>query len=230
MVEVISLHIPKTAGKSFYKVLSKMYGNKLDTRIQRKDYFPETINISALANNIPEHITVMHGHLLYKHVKPIREKYNSKIITWLRDPVDRVISNYYFLMQTIRKKQRKIHQHHDKMDYTLMDYASMKSVQNRMTKYLSGIELEDLFFIGFLEYFDEDLKTLGKLLNWQVNIPNVFENNGSSYRKNPTCATKTVTDEMKERIRELNSLDVDLYQEAIGLRRKNLNRSIKKIQ
>lgn len=218
MIEVISLHIPKTAGKSFYKVLQHVYGEKLDKRTRRKDYFPHKVNIKMLINTIPDAVSVMHGHLLYRHVMNIKQIHGSKVITWLRDPVDRVISNYYFLMQSIRKNSSKEHQHQDKVDYTLLDYASEESVRNRMTKYLEGIELEDLFFIGFLEYFNEDLLTLSKMLDWKVAIPNVHENSGSSYRKNLTCATKTVTAEMRDEIRELNRSDVLLYEKALDLR------------
>lgn len=218
MIEVISLHIPKTAGKSFYKILQYVYGDKLDTRTKRKDYFPGKVDLKSLINNIPDHVSVIHGHLFYRHVIKIKERDNSKVITWLRDPVDRVISNYYFLMQSIRKNPNKKHQHQDKINYTLLDYAAEDSVRNRMSKYLDGIELEELFFIGILESFDEDLLRLSKMLDWQVTIPNVFENSGSSYRESPTCETKTVTIAMRDKIRELNMSDVHLYEKALDLR------------
>lgn len=223
MIEVISIHIPKTAGKSFYKVLQHVYGEKLDARTKRKDFFPVKVDLMSLINNVPDAVSVIHGHLFYKHVKMIKEKHNSKVITWLRDPVDRIISNYYFLMQSIRRNPNKKHEHQDKINDTLLEYAVKDSVRNRMTKYLEGINLEDLFFIGFLESFDEDLLTLSKMLNWQVSVPDVFENSGSSYRANPTCATKTVTDEMRDRIRQLNSSDVNLYKKALELRGQYLN-------
>lgn len=219
MVELISIHIPKTAGKSFYKTLQYVYGDKLDKRTNRKHYFHKKTLFNKLIKNIPESVSVIHGHLQFKHVRQIKEKHNSKVITWLRDPVDRVISNYYFVMKRIRENPK--HPHQEMMDFTLIDYAKRKAVQNRISKYLNGLSLEDLFFIGFLEDYDDDLKILGHKLGWPEQIPSFFENSGSGYKKDPTCATKVVTDDMREKIRDLNTMDIEIFKRAKEIRQKS---------
>jgi hypothetical protein len=216
MVEIISIHIPKTAGQTFQKILQELYGKKLDPRHGRKEFFPKKIREKKLIKTIPTGVTVIHGHLFYQHVKPLHLSHHAKVITWLRDPVERMISNYYYLMKQVRKKPK--HPHADKINYSLIDYANIDVVQNRMHRYLEGMDLKDLFFCGFTETSAEDLKRLAELLDWPY-IPKVERvNDGSDYKNNPDCTTKEVTREMRKKIRDLNKLDMKLYDRARELK------------
>jgi len=216
MVEIISIHIPKTAGQTFKKILQEIYGDKLDLRHGRKEFFPKKVKPKKLLKTIPTEVTVIHGHLFYQHVSPIHLRDHAKVITWLRDPVERMISNYYYLMKQVRKKPK--HTHVDKINYSLIDYAKIDVVQNRMHRYLEGIDLRDLFFYGFTESFSADLIRLSELLEWP-HIPKTERiNDGSQYKDNPDCTTKEVTSEMRAKIRDLNKLDMELYERARALK------------
>jgi len=216
MVEILSIHIPKTAGQTFKKILQKIYGEKLDPRHGRKEFFPKKVKPRQLLKTTPPEIEVLHGHLFYQHVKPLHIHYHAKVITWLRDPVERMISNYYYLMKIIREKPN--YPHADKINYSLIDYAKIDVVQNRMHRYLEGIDLKDLFFFGFTENFAEDLSRLSELLEWPYVPPIEKVNDGSQYKNNPDCTTKEVTNDMRAKIRDLNKLDMKLYEQAISLK------------
>jgi len=216
MVEIISIHIPKTAGKTFKKILQEIYGEKLSPKNLRKEFFPKKVRPKELLKNIPTEVTVIHGHLFYQHVRPLHLRDHAKIITWLRDPVERVISNYYYLMKRVREKPK--HPHTDKIEYSLIDYAEIDVVRNRMHRYLEGIDLKDLFFYGFTENFAEDIFCLSELLGWPYVPPIEKINDGSQYKNNPDCTTKEVTEEMNAKIRDLNKLDMELYERARALK------------
>ena len=38
MIELISIHVPKTGGQSFYQVLKQVYGDRLSISYRRRDY------------------------------------------------------------------------------------------------------------------------------------------------------------------------------------------------
>ncbi len=75
MIELISIHIGKTAGSSFLEILKKQYGeNQIYHYIDRRspnsklqDYIQQ-IRRKLVLNNLSKNIKVVHGHFYYKHV------------------------------------------------------------------------------------------------------------------------------------------------------------------
>jgi hypothetical protein len=94
-----------------------------------------------------------------------------------------------------------------------MEYARKPGRRDRMSKFLQGISLTDLFFVGITEHYLEDLKILGRLLSWRDVESAYFQNN----KKYPVYGAG-VSREEREEIAELNKKDVELYQEAVLLR------------
>jgi hypothetical protein len=218
MIELISIHIAKTGGRSFYEILKNEYGPQLDPRTRRIDYFPGKDYGKPLIDRIPEGISVVHGHLHYAHVAAIHRRHKAKVITWMREPVERVISNYYYMIGMVQAHGDK-HPHFRKRKHTLPEYAH-DSIPNKMTKCLKGISLDELFFIGFQETFEDDVKKLAELLGWKKPVPDVRLNTGldfDSYRTAPT-PLESITREMKEQIAILNREDIRLFEEARSLK------------
>ena len=53
-VELISIHIPKTGGRSFHEVLKQVFGASLDQRYEKQHFFPEDGNHHKLSNKLPK--------------------------------------------------------------------------------------------------------------------------------------------------------------------------------
>lgn len=211
VLKIISIHIPKTAGRSFYQILKWAYENKIGLP-QNKDKF--VVDGSFIEDSFDFNKTeVLHDHFYFKNVFNLYQKYNPKIIVWLRNPVDRVISNYYYNVSMNLQKPWKKNANKRK-DLSLIEYASKSNNQNSMLKFLDGINLDNIFFIGITERFNEDANKLGKMLHWQEPIPEFFINKGTDYYKNPKIPIQlsSISDKIRRQIRDMNLDDVYLYE------------------
>ena len=139
------------------------------------------------------------------------------MITWLRDPVERVISNYFYLEKRLKEEleeERKGLNILSKMQRSLMEYAGAEINRNRISKFLNGAKIKDFTFVGIQEHYGEDLKTLAKILGWKE-----FQ----ELHHNQTGKTKRqISEEERAEIARLNPLDMTLYQEAMELRQEGI--------
>lgn len=215
-IGLVSLHIPKTAGTSFRNILKDVYGDEEVIRLDISlKYGKLKINENQFENkNLDKKWQVIHGHfspnlLVSKFVIDDEVPY----ITWLRDPVERVISNYYYLekrLKEVMKEESRGLNILSKMQRSLIEYASADNNRNRMSKFLEGKALEDFLFVGIVEYFSDDLVDLSNILDWD---------NYKELKYNVTGAKKRdVSVDIREEIKKLNLKDVELYQTACDLR------------
>lgn len=217
-LELISLHIPKTAGTSFRSNLVNVYGKRAVARfdiLKGKIWLDEK---EFTGDVLPSHIRVIHGHFIYAELAlRLNITPQMKKITWLRDPVERVVSNYFYLSDMMKYYMQE-EKHHinvlSKMQRTLEEYAADPLNRNRMSSFLTGIALHEFDFVGQIEHFSNHLQQLSKNLNWNQHTQ-VVHNNATS----DSDARKALSEELKQRIAQWNSEDVQLY-EAAGLLRK----------
>ncbi|GGG26250.1 hypothetical protein GCM10011344_28710 [Dokdonia pacifica] len=215
-VKLISIHIPKTAGTSFIHSLKKQYGHQKVARIDINDNRARINKIPVSKAYLYKNTTVIHGHftigLLHNHLNLFP---SIPIITWLRDPVERVISNYYYLYKRLDEElneEKKGLNILSKMRRSLLEYAQDERNCNRMSKFLNGIDLEDFFFIGIVENYDEDIQELSRKLNWST-LEIVTHN------KTGTVNKPVVDEQTKALIRSYNKKDQALYEQALALRK-----------
>jgi hypothetical protein len=215
-IELVSLHIPKTAGTSFRNILKDVYGSDNVARLDIRRNIE--LNSKVLrANKIKSGIKVLHGHFAYsKLVESFDIAEGTPVVTWLREPAERVISNYFYLDKILRKElneKKKDLNILAKMEKTLLEYAATEANRNRMSKFLDGISPDEFFFIGFTDHYEEDLADLARLLNWK---------NYNLHQHNITGSKPEVDDESLQKIRELNRDDYELYEHALQLREERL--------
>lgn len=210
-IELISLHIPKTAGTSFRNVLKQTYGKRSVVRLDIDHADQIRVNEKVYTKNtLPKKIKVIHGHFTYeKLIQHFNFSEKTPIITWLRDPVDRVISNYFFLYKIIQNKLNEDDSYDNlspRMLKTIEEFASYEENRNVMSKFLNGADLNKFTFIGNQNNFKSDLQDLATILNWKE-AP-YFEHNITGKSK------KEISSEIKSFIAEMNSEDVKLVEEV----------------
>lgn len=213
MIEIISIHIPKTAGRSFLSVLRNEYGDTFVSHFDRKSFPDKTIpEITQFKSELPNSIRAIHGHFNFCDISDLKEQHHAKVITWLRDPVERVISNYSFFKKRIAENPADPELQKRKAE-TLMEYARMENSRNRMYKFMKGLPVKDYFFIGITEHMAADMQSLAKMLNWKpVSIPRINDN--TVFKK----FLPAVNNSERREIAELNKFDLELYQEVLNSR------------
>ncbi len=218
MIELVSIHIPKTAGRSFLVILGSIYDNTNLSNFDRKNYPDKSIPpVEQFASQLNDSIKVVHGHFKFNEISNLNNFKNAKIITWVRDPVDRVISNYFFFKKRISLEIYNSDLQKRKNE-SVIEYASLDASRNRMHRFLDGLDINSIFFIGLTEYFDIDLNFLAKKLNWgPIEIPRINDN--SEFKS----GLPTVTQEERKIISDLNKIDIELYRKALEIRNKRIN-------
>jgi len=221
MLEIIHIHIPKTAGTSLLNVLQKKYSSNEICTIKRRGLTGNSIkdNSDIINHHISKEHKILHGHLFYKEISPVlKMNKDVKIITFLRNPVDRVISNYLFFKQRIFEE--KVNKNElSRKDETLMEYARLEESQNRQSKFLDGLDLEKLYFLGIMETFSEDTKNLCQKLG--INISDIPELNKNKHFE---ISGLKISEEDIQEIKSFNQKDLLLYQKALELKQKTISR------
>jgi hypothetical protein len=217
-LELVSLHIPKTAGTSFRTVLQERYGKR---QVLHFDIYPSgAIHAKGKALkgcDLGKKTKVLHGHFGYRDLyEKVEINPKTPVITWLRHPVERVVSNYFFLNKIMagRLKERPDENLLARMGRSLSEFAQQEENQNRMSHFLAGADLKSFHFVGIQDYFEEDLQRLALSMQWPM-IANRVHN-----------ATEVKKPEISEAeyqlIESLNQRDIDLYEEALNLRNQSL--------
>jgi hypothetical protein len=214
-VELLSVHIPKTAGTSFRTILETVYGfdgvhtvypeaaDRLTMETEDEHWLADGL---ALCRARGSAARVVHGHYLltwYADRFPEAMK-----IAWLRHPVDRLMSFYYMwrempLWPTASPLQRAVRE--GRLD--LVDFASAPALRDQITSRFLGDQTgRGLGFIGLQERFDVDLRRLGKLLGWPRTIATRENVNSSAM-----YTARKVDTRVRREIEKLNPADMALF-------------------
>ncbi|MCP4430984.1 MAG: sulfotransferase family 2 domain-containing protein, partial [Gammaproteobacteria bacterium] len=243
MQTVIFIHIPKAAGSTLSTIIDRQHHAdnvytayvsvkpgtiRTSTPLQSADARLERLR--ALSDEKRAKIRVFRGHEGFGVHEFLPQPYTY--ITLLRDPVDRIISHYYYVLRT------PTHYLYEEVTSRQMDlkaYAASglsTELDNSQTKYLAGLEApylnygdysadilktarqnirEHFAVVGLIDRFDETLLLLKKALGWKLPFytrVNVTDNRPRK-RDLPTDTIRT--------IEAYNELDIELYRFAQSL-------------
>lgn len=151
-LELISLHVPKTAGTSFRQALTTEYGDDLG------------VIYDGAVLDIPR-FRAIHGHVHASSMRSVGRR--AKWIMWLRDPAERLLSYYDFW----RQSEPHGNPNHDEFlaaDMSLRDFVAWAPIYEEFPgQYVAGLDPSDLFFVGITERYEADLARLAQLLGWK---------------------------------------------------------------
>jgi hypothetical protein len=212
---IVSLHIPKTGGTSFGAVLERAYPGGVAYFYRPTNRLTHPLlkdrarlgDPALLAELEDSGIRVMHGHApadWFRAAIPDPARY----WTWLRDPVERVISAYYYLQERATRQARQPggEPPRDRVrGRTLEQFASRRQHRNLQSRALAGFELDQMGFVGITERFDESIAILG--------LPPL----DAGRTRNVNKARPEVDDEVRRLIWRVNDQDVALYERALEL-------------
>ena len=158
------------------------------------------------AQKISKDFDIIHGHFY-------PEKYdflgsNSQYITFMRDPVQRILSNYFYLKRKIDRK------HPDalivnQLGFSLEEFANHPDNKNVQAHCLQSQDLKEYQFVGITEHYNESLSALKQQMGIEcpfVHSENVNQNAKSEYE---------VSAESIKVIEQCNQEDIKLYNIAL---------------
>lgn len=222
-IEIISVHLPKTAGSLLRSVLQKVYGEDrcfLEyTPVDQENLF------QGLEKITPNH-KVIHGHTAWRWISIFPD---AKKIVWLRNPIARIISEYYFITSFSQEQWAEVpgpggefNQRMIAEKLGISEYIEVKFTQNSMYHNVclkSDIKnpLQIYDFIGIQEFFTTDFIDLSNLLGWS-NLE-LWQENKNQHSEYQQGIKKALDDKrLLSKIISLNQKDMELYRLALELR------------
>ncbi|KAF2075401.1 hypothetical protein CYY_003280 [Polysphondylium violaceum] len=216
------LHIPKTAGNSVLHAFRSTYGSP---KVIQQWTFPGAKDYGRLVDR-----QVILGHFDYgiHNYLPQSDKTTYSYLTMLRDPVDRVISHYYYHLN--RKEDEG---HEMAFKYSLKEWVSLAPQgSNEQTRHLSGITINDEYppsnetfrlalqhlrtmkYVGITDRYQESMA----LLKVYCNLSNL------SIVKANTGKTKPyVPQDIIDHIKRKNWMDILIYEEGLKIFERQLD-------
>jgi len=221
------LHIPKTAGTSLSDVLQKAYG--ADQCFSNQELYARPDELAAAFCELPESqrekYEVLAGHYRYgfHELLPGEHKY----MTFVRNPVDLVLSWYYFIRS---QKNNPLHKSVVGSNMSLSQFVTtVAEMNNLMVRWLTGAmvggrpiprgactpdmleqakhNLKERFcFVGVTEEFDRSVILMKREFGWS-HAPLYFSRNVSKTR----APRESLTNAERDLILENSQLDCQLY-------------------
>jgi len=214
-VQLVSVHIPKTAGTAFRTILDEIYGEgllldygdqysfmdvvkpgfvlrsrRLWKKIRRGAYLQDKTNARCV-----------HGHF---RATKYRDSFpEAKFAVWLRDPVDRLVSHYYH-WKRIPDYNHTLCRMVNEESLSLVDFAELEVMRNLFLRYLDGMSVSQFDFVGIQERYEEDIKGFYEMVGVAPRGP-VRRVNENALRP------RELDGKVRKHLRRLNSLDYELY-------------------
>ncbi len=221
---LISLHLPKTAGASFAKTLQDWFGSALlmdydDIPLNTPVFQRKRMALNAAiqtADNVDNYSAVecIHGHFLAVKYGLLAERRNVTFVTWMRDPVERVLSHYYFLMENRDPNAFGVfHRKVFEEKWSVERFCLSMEMKNVYCQFLWSFPLCNFSFVGVTENYSEDVSYFSrKYLGQSVNIfeENVREKVGKKY---------TISDSFRRALQDFHSEDIALYKKVLTRQR-----------
>ncbi|WP_116367399.1 sulfotransferase family 2 domain-containing protein [Parahaliea mediterranea] len=223
---LISVHLPKTAGSSFHEALREAYGDQLyadygDQPLNTPQW-PLRLGAVAFAMTAPlkpalrKHVACVHGHFLPLKYATLSVGRTVQYVTWLRDPLDRLLSHYHYWRDTpMPPHAGPVRRQFEAEQWSLEAFCLAPSLRNLYSRFLWGFPLKRFDFVGITEHYEEDLDELSERLLHR-NLPHL-RHNVTPQRANQ-APRELLSPGLIESVRTLHGRDFALYEEALAMR------------
>jgi hypothetical protein len=222
---LVFLHIPKTAGTTLHRIIERQYPAESLYSVG----WIEEKSVAALrqmSEARKARIRMVRGHMAFG----VHEFLSGPVtyFTLLRNPLERVISYYYFvrnkpdhyLYEEISVGEMDLAEFIERQGHIMLDNAQTRMLSGRWQEIAFGEcsrdhlamakqNLRDRFsVVGLVEHFDETLLLLKRTFGWR-NVFYARQNVTRSHPPNSALPPATLA-----LVAEVNQLDSELYRYA----------------
>ncbi len=216
----VFLHIPRTGGTTLNNIFSaNLPGKSVLSLYSREDFAAR----SRIAELLPQ-LRLVQGHFLHDQlVENLTRLRLTKIISFIRHPVERLVSEYLFLKNWPHSQVYDLirAQNLSFADYISLDTKEFRyRTKNLMTRIFSRLPFDgpppseavplavenagSYALIGLTEYFDESLLLLGDLMG----LANLYYERQNALAQS---LKEGVSQEDRALAAEYNQADLELY-------------------
>lgn len=218
------MHIPKTGGRSFRdSVLSPVFGPRLLLDYGDAPLSHPTAERTRRAleyvppPDLPERYDCVHGHFL-------ATKYASAttpcaFATWFRDPVQRVLSRFYYGKRS-RAEGKVV-----TPGMTLQEFCEIERFHNVYAKYLWNFDLGRLDFVGITEDYANGVAVFCRM--FELHDRGEIATTNVNPEKKPEVPYE-VDRQTRCLIRRTNREDFEIYEEARVINRRLQRRHLER--
>lgn len=207
------IHIPKTAGSTFSKIIRANYSPH-----ERRLIYPAPDEM--LIENLNRNrygLSVLTGHFKYGFGRTLNDD-NANYIAFIRKPIEQVLSHYFYLKKSNDGNHKEILKKYPDLD----SFTEYPGCYNLQTQYLTGLTRHELkvnseeevlndvinlnnLSIYITEYFSESVFLLAQRFNWKFKY--YYTRNVNTTRKK----IDQISPETLNRIKSITSLDQKIY-------------------
>lgn len=189
MIELISVHLPKCAGVSFRQALERIYSPEAIYY----DYDDHPSDPASPMNIDPDGFLkrhhrepspeligkkVVHGHFYVRKYELLK---GCARIVFIRHPVERLISHYYFWLKLARSGH-SLHEYVLDNNLSLLQFAQLPSTRYLYTRvYFREVDMKVFDFIGVFEDLPQETERLGRLLGKKIVLERANANPDPAY-------------------------------------------------
>ena len=224
---LVSVHMPKTAGLSFRASLEACFGEGF-----RHDYQDYPLAQPAIVRREQAldrgramraadfaGVDCVHGHFLPLKYLELARTLPCTFVTWLREPVVRLVSHYYYWQRAYDPASAltsPLHRRVMEEGWSLQRFCLAPELRNVYSEFLWGFPLQRLDFIGITEFFADDLRyfsqqLLGNKLQAHTLNRRVATGGGAAPARLSAAA--------RAEIEAWHAADMALYRQALALRK-----------
>ena len=223
----VMVHIPKTAGTSFRKSMREIFGESMIL-----DYADKPLKVNRWKRNwrtwlqgrrsnelaINDNACVFGHYMPLKYSQLFRSR-ECRLVTWMREPIERMVSNYNFIFEHHRLRNLAPGQSHIvDANWSLEQFMFAPNYRNYSSQFLWGVPLKRFDFVGLVEHYEEDLAYFGEKYFGRALSP--FREKQNSNRPDCPFLDQPRLRGMAERF---HARDMRLYRQSLEMRSKRIS-------
>lgn len=212
---LLSIHVPKTAGTSFFKTLSDVYGSRvrwhnpdwLELETQEAIARRERHRLELIGDPMlfASRFDAVHGHFAARKYRGLFR--DPRLVTFVRDPFQHAVSTYEF---GVRSESLPFPGHRTFRERNMSIVELIETYPDHQSLYLDGVPLDEFALVGITEHYAESLALFERIFN--VTIPN----HAPRENVNPDRpGSYAISADVRRAVHRHRGRDVELYRQAV---------------